>query len=489
MKKTKHNELYHRTGALLFTAALLATLLLTQAPGCTESNGNGNGGADPFDRTGNPVNAGKEVTKTAPGEDCFWITSIGTGDGWNVFYPGASMYYPLSGFDVPDGAELRFEGEFPHSRFFSFTMYYPGLGESTGIGGSQALVDIAIEADPGSVNPFLDGADRDAENRSYTIYFREGNLPEDPADRETNTLYLGPEFPIAQLRHAIGLRVYLPDMDTNAVGGVPLPSPVLTLEDGTELRGEDACPMLTGAFAGRVPVFPSLGFDQDAYRAARDNRALYPNTHPAQNPPVWSRIWNQRYNFCITFTPEEDCGPTPVPTDIGPAGFGNPANGYLETWIDRKHGEVLVLRAKKPITPTTYFGDPTAATGEEMRFLSISSTESQYTWSQVDDVFDEEIPVDEDGSYTVVVSRAHQRPVNANYGCGVAWLEFPPGGDGFGDIHLARLVLRETGPKDSFAGSVTKVFERGAEPEVMGEYYPRGEYMSKQDFESRFGCP
>ena len=224
MKKTKHNELYHRTGAFLFAAALLATLLLTQAPGCTESNGNGNGGADPFDRTGNPVNAGKEVTKTAPGEDCFWITSIGTGDGWNVFYPGASMYYPLSGFDVPDGAELRFEGEFPHSRFFSFTMYYPGLGESTGIGGSQALVDIAIEADPGSVNPFLDGADRDAENRSYTIYFREGNLPEDPADRETNTLYLGREFPIAQLRHAIGLRVYLPDMDTNAVGGVPLRS-------------------------------------------------------------------------------------------------------------------------------------------------------------------------------------------------------------------------------------------------------------------------
>lgn len=465
-------------------------LLLTPSFGCTTDNAAADGSSsDPFDREGNPVNAGKEVTKTAAAEDCFWIASIGAGDAWNVFYPGPSMTYPLSGFDVPDGAKLRLEGEFPHSRFFSFTMYYPNLAASTGIGGSQSLVDVAMEPDPGSVNPFVDGADRNAANRKFTIHFQEGNLPPDPADREPNTLYLGPEFPIAQLRHAMGMRVYLPDMDTDAVGGVPLPTPVLELADGTELRGEDACPMLTGSFAGRVPVFPSLGFDQDAYRAARDNRALYPNTHPAQNPPVWNRIWSQTYNFCITFTPEEDCGPTPAATDIGPAGFGNPANGYLETWIDRKHGEVLVLRGKKPITPATYFGDAIGDEGEEMRFFSITTTESQYTWSQVDDVFDEEIPVDGDGFYTVVISRPHQRPVNANYSCGVAWIEFPPAGDGFGDNHLARVVMRETRPQDSFASSVNKVMERGDEAEVMGDHYPHGEYMSKQDFESRHDCP
>ena len=485
MNKTNQRGLYHRAAALLLTAALPTTLLLTHSPGCVDSNPN----PDPFDREGNPANAGKEYMRMAPAEDCFWIASISTGDGWNVFYPGPSMSYPLSGFDVPDGAELRFEGEFPHTRFFSFTMYYPGLGASTGIGGSQTLVDTAIEPDPGSVNPFLDGADRNADNRKFTVYFQEGDLPPDPADREPNTIYLGPEFPIQQLRHAMGMRVYLPDMDTNAVGGVELATPVLTLADGTELRGADACPMLTGSFAGRVPVFPSLGFDQAAYRAARDNRALYPNTHPAQNPPVWNRVWSQTYNFCITFTPEEDCGPAPTATAIGPGGFGNPANGYLETWVDRKHGEVLVLRGKKPITPTTYFGDAPADTGEEMRFFSISSTESQYTWSQIDDVFDEEIPVDEDGFYTVVISRPYQRPVNANYSCGVAWMEFPPGGDGFGDNHLARVVMRETGPKDSFANSVTNVMERGAEAEVMGDHYPHGEYMSKQDFESRYGCP
>lgn len=486
MNKANHGRLYRRAAALVLAAAVPA-LLLAHSPGC--ANGSSASSADPFDRQGNPVNAGKEAMAMAPTEDCFWVGSIGSNDGWNAFYPGPSMSYPLSGFDVPEGAELRLEGEFPHARFFSFTMYYPGLGSSTGIGSSQALVDVAIEPDPGSVNPFLDGADRNAENRRFTVYFQEGNLPENPADRAQNTIYLGPAFPIRALRHAMGMRVYLPDKDTNALGGVELPTPVLKLADGTELRGADACPMLTGSFAGRVPVFPSIGFDQDAYRAARDNPDLYPNTHPAQNPPVWNRIWNQSYNFCITFTPEEDCGPAPAADPNGPAGFGNPANGYLETWIDRKHGEVLVLRGKKPITPTTYFGDDVADTGAEMRFFSITSTESQYTWSQIDDVFDEEIPVDEDGFYTVVVSRPHQRPANATYDCGVAWIEFPPGGDGFGDLHLARLVMRQTGPKETFANSVTNVTERGAEPEVMGDHYPQGEYMSKQDFENRFGCP
>lgn len=432
-----------------------------------------------FDRSGDPLNVGKEVMETAAIENCFYFAPVATDPGWNSFFPEPNSAYPSTIFKVPEGAELFLEGEFPHARYVSFTQYYPGAG----LGGAQAINDIEIEPDPGSVNPFRDGERRKAKNRSYTLRFEFGAVPEDPASREPNTIYLG-SLP-ARFPRINVMRIYVPDKGTTPAGGVALPTPVLKMADGTVLRDQAACDELTGQFNGRVP-FPQGQWDPEAYQAARDNHGgeepNYPFTHPAQNPAVWNTNWATAFDFCINFTPELDCG-EPVG---GGNGLGNPANRYLKTYIDRGHGDVFVMRGKKPKTATTYFGDPfTEYHGTDMRFFSITAAETLYSWRSGDGVFDEEIPADSDGFYTVAISRPRHRPTNATYRCGVAWIEWPAAGDGFGDIHLARVATRFTLTGPDFAPPVTEV---GGEEEAFGDWYPQSEYMSTEEFDERFPC-
>ena len=60
------------------------------------------------------------------------------------------------------------KGRFPHCRYTEFALYRPDpLGSFTAT--SEALTDDQIEPDEGSVNPFVPGNPRLAENRDYTI--------------------------------------------------------------------------------------------------------------------------------------------------------------------------------------------------------------------------------------------------------------------------------------------------------------------------------
>ena len=54
-------------------------------------------------------------------------------------------------------------GQFPHARFFSLTTSSV-LGVIRG-----HLYDVNIKPDPGSTNPYLPGANRNAAHRSYTV--------------------------------------------------------------------------------------------------------------------------------------------------------------------------------------------------------------------------------------------------------------------------------------------------------------------------------
>ena len=50
-----------------------------------------------------------------------------------------------------------------------------------------------------------------------------------------------------------------------------------------------------------------------------------------------------------------------------------------------------------------------------------------------DCLFDEEIPVDENGFYTLMISKAIDRPRNAVTSCGIAWLPIAEDGGVFDD--------------------------------------------------------
>ena len=104
-------------------------------------------------------------------------------------------------------------------------------------------------------------------------------------------------------------------------------------------------------------------------------------------------------------------------------------------------------------------------------------------------LFDEQIPLrNKKRSYVIAFAKSQMRPKNATRKCGVAWLPADPEGDGAGrpdtGLLLTRNVLPSAGYKKS-SWSVTSPFNAA---EIMGDHYPKGDYMAKKAFESH-GCP
>src|SRR5690348_8161439 len=52
---------------------------------------------------------------------CFWGTSY-TQETTNIIWPESHADYPVSTDTIPAGGKLVLHGQFPHSRFFSFTI-------------------------------------------------------------------------------------------------------------------------------------------------------------------------------------------------------------------------------------------------------------------------------------------------------------------------------------------------------------------------------
>ena len=128
---------------------------------------------------------------------------------WNIVYPDSNAIYSCASFNLPPGAKMRIDAEFPRARYTSWTVY----------GGSQTnqLVDVDIEANEGSVNPFRPGVNRNANDRSYSIDILQDDVP---PKSEPNTLYTSGKGPIIPpeydpsgptLGNVICLRIYVPD--------------------------------------------------------------------------------------------------------------------------------------------------------------------------------------------------------------------------------------------------------------------------------------
>src|SRR5919107_5461670 len=93
----------------------------------------------------------------------------------NVAFPDDSADYWLGFYQAVPGTRIRLSGRFPHTRYMSFNAYDQAQRPL------DALADVEIAPDAGSVNPFLPGADRTAEQRSYTAFIEFGPRP--PAEQ------------------------------------------------------------------------------------------------------------------------------------------------------------------------------------------------------------------------------------------------------------------------------------------------------------------
>jgi hypothetical protein len=418
-------------------------------------------------------------TSPIPGpRTCFWYRGPHNADPYiNVAYPDEGAFYWSANVTVPAGATLRIKGQYPHARYISFVSY-----RSTGQA-VESLADHQIAPDAGSTNPYLPGADRTAKQRSYSITIDTRANSIEAGDGKmragdgANRL-LAPQIENGSL--SILYRIYVNDKAHPVTGGVPLPAAELTLADGRTLTGESACNALNSRQAWNADI-TSLGIPLPMYRALKDQKDR-PSTWPAHASPEW-HVQHPRPAVATIFTGDHSASTARGGGEFYP----NPDNRYARALISTKFGPVLILRGKMPVTPTTFNGDRKMGTGQ-LRYWSLCSNIVMINSRVVDCLFDEQVPLDAARNYTIIASKAKDRPRNARPECGLAWVELPEHGDGIGDPDFSLLAIRNMLAAPDFAGAVQNALDDKDLPQ-MGEYLPKGQYVMPNVVESLFPCP
>ncbi|MEQ9505561.1 MAG: hypothetical protein RLO80_04780 [Hyphomonas sp.] len=438
---------------------------------------------------------------------CFWSRGPHSADPYiNIAYPDANVFYWAAVFTVPDGAGLKIEGDYPHSRYMSFISYdergrpiesladylvepksvpVEKLGDASLPWWEEISAAHAQDADEAQgINPFVAGNPRDSQYRRYEFTVS-GDAPEaaratgERAVTASGNLLHAPAYGEAR-QQVILYRIYLPDEGRGPAGGVELPAPKLTLADGTVLDGADACAALNANQPlGITP--DAVGIPPSQYREML-NQPGKPDTWPAQIPAKWF-IQLDRANLIGIYTGFSD---PEAPRSEG-GFYPNLDNHYVRTIINRKHGPVFLMRGKAPTTPRTAKGDAVMGDGE-LRYWSICSNQGFANTRVNDCLYDEEIPLDANGAYTVVVSRAEDRPRNAVPECGIAWLPMAENGDGLFDEDVTVVQIRHMLTAPDFERSVQRVYRQDDLETTMGPYLPRSQYLLPNAVESYFPC-
>ncbi len=413
-------------------------------------------------------------------------------------WPDTQSTYFLSRFALPAGSTLTLRGAFPRARYFKYALYKSERGTFVSTG--EDLAGKAIVPDPGSTNPFVVGNNRLSEPRDYTISIVAEDPPKDAKDRQPNTLYAGTDGGELQMV----MRIYLSDQGSDGAGWGPwasgsskrgLPTLEGTLADGTRLEGEAAAAAFGRPTKGGTAQ-PFTAKQWEAVVTAKGNDpALDPATAPARKDVRWEKYWSIPYSILGAFKTPEEQAKTPFAgaTDAG----GDTETQYMIVHLSRQFGPVFVTRGKLPTFPDTYAG----ASGQglevmpeaQTQYFSIVSAEAAPSGQIVDGLIDMQIPLDKDGNYTIVYSRAEDRPANATEENGVAWIEWSPRGEGIDGpgnrTDFGMLMMRIMAPSEDWAESPANVTKPGDEEMVMGAYYPKGEYTTKEAFEALGDSP
>jgi hypothetical protein len=432
-----------------------------------------------------------------PIDACFWGrpgVNVGMIDELsypveNELGPDTNVAYYYTRFELPAGATVTLHGQFPHARFFSLTTYV----SKAGVPGypSTSIYDEQIDPDPGSINPFRHGESRNARKRSYTVTISGQTPPETPAP---NTLYAGQEGTTGETQQVeMMMRIYRPDKNLEANGGVPLSSPTFNPAGGGSVSEESAvCSALSDVSGIENIITANVGVSAATYVRLRE---LAPAPHPATATPTWERFFNNTRLLEPFYRgagePYEGLIEK-LPTNITGGFYSTPSNAYMSAYVDRTIGpnteghNILVLHAKMPTHPETYEHDwIDDSAGTQVRYWSLCNYGSVEPLlpANATCLFDQEVPTNTNDEYTIVVSLPQDRPWNARPRCGVAWMDWGTAGDGQGRSTLDDLVIRNQLSNPTFEQSIEKVTVPGTEKEVMGAYYPTSTYETKQQFE------
>ena len=313
--------------------------------------------------------------------DCFWQ---GGNRSVNVAYPDLGARYWVSAFPLPPGAELILRGSFPHSRYFSFNVYDPALRPT------DALPDADIVADPGSTNPFVAGASRDAEPRAYTVRVVSG-VP--PAEREPNTIYLnaGGQGAVARTDHLPRLRAR-PGPRSGRRG-----RPAGGLAQAA--RRQPSSISRSTCAARDSAVGPTI----DDLHANLDGPGTTPADPAAEDPIRWEAFFNyaQAFTYPLQATPAGAAREI-VPRDSQGGFLSNVDNAYTFALANRGDRPGARPARKAPTVPPTVAGDPVMGAGQ-VRYWSLCENEFA-SQRVIDCVYDEQVQLGKRRRFTVVVS-------------------------------------------------------------------------------------
>lgn len=416
---------------------------------------------------------------------------VGAGDEQKAnLFPDKSATYNV--FNIHWEGNLTLKGRYPNARYFSFTAANQ-LGNGQ-IGNGNFIRGDHIIPDPGSSNPFLSSNRRDVVDRNYTIYILPGDPPINPPN---NTLYTG--VLSSNKRVHISIRTYLADRGYDGTGNVKLDESGYGLpEIFLNIPGEKE---VTGPILLKI-LQPEKNGDPNGYELSQWLYDVENSNDKINAPcfpiPVSQVFWNTDYSVTGAFVadrPEERERDHPANNDGGFA--SNPDTKYMLMLFSFGYGDVLVVRGKMPTHPTTRRGDTTLPEDPQVQYLSISTAASAPYGASWDTLCDEEIPVDSDNNYTIVVSWPWNRPANAILENGIGWLS---PGDGEGHYIGARnwvglLYLRFQNPSVNWKNSPMNIPMPSIknpipqDPIIMGPYYPVGEYTSKSEFEKTWSTP
>ena len=403
----------------------------------------------------------------------------------------------------PRGSKVEIEGIYPNSRFMSFISY-----DKAGLY-VDGTADYMIDPDSGSTNLFRNGGKRWATPESDRNYTVEARLADKPADLPLvqnagqpprNYLYTLPSKNLwadpktGDPVETILYRIYIPDRGLDYAGGEPAPTVKLTLADGTVLKGEAACDALRSnpksPEEAMTPNLAALVMPPDQWEALAHPKGVA-STFPARYPADWRGAYDPAYNRDqFALKPIDYSDPSvPTPNKLGGSYYPNVFNTYLRTFINRELGKVVVIRLKPWTTVKTYNREPVfESAGAEMRFWSISLSESQATTRVVDGAFDEDFPPNSDGYVTFVASSERDRPKFATHECGVAWVNWSLRGDGVGNPNFGWLSIRNMLPEPGTTDNFFALQRPGDERQVLGEHYPLLKYYKDADAFDALGC-
>jgi hypothetical protein len=408
-------------------------------------------------------------------------------------WPDMQSTYLIGTLALPAGATLTLNYTFPHTRYFQFALYKAEHGTFVSIG--QSLEGKDFEPDPGSTNPFRVGANRLAKKRNFTLRIVAKDSPKDEQQREKNTLYVGSDGGELMFVN----RAYLSDQGSDGCGWGPasapdqgsgIPTYTGTLADGTMLSSEAVVKQFVRPMPAPKP--PVTAEQWEMLLHAKDNDpSLDPAATPARSKPQWEKYWNMKYSILGAFkTPEERAR---IPYASAMDGGGDPETQYMIINLSRQFGPVYVMRGKMPTFPNTYAGQSGAGLeimpDAQCQYWSVVSCEAMPSGQIVDALTDMQVPLDKDGNYTIVYSRKEDRPKNATDANGIAWIEWSPRGEGIDGpqnrLDSGMLMLRIMANNPNWKERPDNVLKPGDEEAVMGPYYPRGYYTTKEAFETK----